>query len=63
MTDGDDRAQLTVTLWRHGDEVVGRVRWLASIVTGPETVLEERGLDDLIAAIVTQLREIASDGA
>jgi hypothetical protein len=57
----EDRALLIVTAWQQGGEILGVIRWRASLDDRTETVIAVRGVTDLTATVVEQLRSLASD--
>jgi hypothetical protein len=64
MTDehlDDGRALLTVTAWRHDGELVGVLRWRASLDDRTEAVTSVRGFGELVAQVLQQLRALSTD--
>jgi hypothetical protein len=57
----EHRALLTVTAWRQGGEILGVIRWRPSLDDHTEAVITVRGVTDLTAAVVQQLRSLVSD--
>jgi hypothetical protein len=57
----EDRALLTVTVWRHEGEILGVSRWRRSLNDRTEEVIRIRGFDELLAVIAEQLRSLSTD--
>jgi hypothetical protein len=57
----EDRALLTVTIWRHEGEILGVSRWRRSLNDRTEEVIRTRGFDELLAVVAQQLRSLSTD--